>query len=71
MYYDYDFTQMLDELETLNGTSSDIYSRQGEILTELQELREDLKTYHEETLQMYGFFSVMLVAIIAVKVIFK
>ena len=35
MYYDYDFQEMIDQLEELNGTASNIYSREGEILTEL------------------------------------
>lgn len=64
MYYDYDFSAMLDELQDLNTTNSNIY--------------KEIQTMHQEQTQFYldinksiSFISIILVIIIAVKVMFK
>lgn len=64
MYYDYDFSQMLDELETLNSTNQDI-------LNELRVMHNEQKEYYSDVNSGLTFLSIFLVLSIAVKVMFK
>lgn len=69
--YYYDFSELVREMEQLNGTADNIYSRQDEILTEIKELREDLKDYHAEQAQSLTFISVLILISTVIKVMFK
>lgn len=64
MYYDYDFSKMLDELETMNSTNTDI-------LTELRTMHNEQKEYYSDVNSGITFLSIFLVVSIAVKVMFK
>lgn len=68
MYYDYDFSRMLQELEELNGTASNTY-------TEIREIREDMENHKNEIKQSILDASIVISALIVltatVKVIFR
>lgn len=68
MYYDYDFREMIDQLEELNGTASRTY-------TELQEVRTDMAAHKNEIIQSILDASIVISALLvlttAVKVIFR
>lgn len=68
MYYDYDFTEMINQLEELNGTASNTY-------TELQEIRTDMAAHKNEIIQSILDASIVISALLvlttAVKVIFR
>lgn len=64
MNYYYDFSEMLRELEELNGTQSNMY-------TEIAELREELKTYNEQQTQGMTLLTALLVALTVLQVVFK
>lgn len=68
MYYDYDFQEMIDELEELNGTASNTY-------TELQAVRTDMAAHKNEIIQSILDASIVISALLvlttAVKVIFR
>lgn len=64
MYYDYDFSKMLDELQDLNTTAD-------QILTEIKANGEAAELRHEEITTSLTLVTVILVISIAVKVMFK
>lgn len=78
----YDFSEMLSELETLNGTADeiytllgDIYERDGEVLTELREASEEQKKQLDGIKEAQEAGTTMITALIvlctAVSVIFR
>lgn len=69
--YYYDFSELVSEMNQLNGTADDIYARQGEILTEIKGIREDMKTYSEQQTSAMSLLTVLVVVMTVVKVIFK
>ena len=69
--YYYDFSELVAEMEQLNGTADNIYSRQGELLTEIKELRKDMQKYNEQQSSALTVLTVLVVALAAIKVIFK
>lgn len=69
--YYYDFSELVSEMETLNGTADDIYSRQGELLTEIKGLREDMQKYDEHQSSALTLLTVLVVGLAAFTVIFK
>lgn len=64
MYYDYDFSAMLDELQDLNTTNSNIYK-------EIQTMHQEQTQFYQEINKGISFISIILVITIAVKVMFK
>lgn len=68
MYYDYDFQEMIDQLEELNGTASKTY-------TEIREIRTDMTAHKNEIIQSILDASIVVSALLvlttAVKVIFR
>ncbi len=69
--YYYDFSELVSEMEQLNSEADRIYSRQGELLTEIKELREDMQKYNEQQSSALMLITVLVVALAAVTVIFK
>lgn len=69
--YYYDFSELVTEMEQLNGTADNVYSRQGELLTEIKELRKDMQKYNEQQSSALTLLTVLVVALAAIKVIFK
>lgn len=64
MYYDYDFSAMLDELQDLNTTNSNIYK-------EIQTMHQEQTQFYQDINKGISFISIILVITIAVKVMFK
>lgn len=64
MYYDYDFSQMVDELQDLNTTAD-------QILTEIKANEEAAELRQEEITSAFTLVTMILVISIAVKVMFK
>lgn len=64
MYYDYDFSAMLDELQDLNTTNSNIY-------IEIQTMHQEQTQFYQDINKGISFISIILVITIAVKVMFK
>lgn len=69
--YYYDFSELVSEMEQLNSEADRIYSRQGELLTEIKGLREDMQKYDEHQTSALTVLTVLVVALAAIKVIFK
>lgn len=70
--WDYDYRSYFNSIEDL---LSDLYQRQGEELTELQSLHEDintkLDTINESILSSATIISALIVLSAAIKVIFR
>jgi len=64
MYYDYDFSQMVDELQDLNDTNSNIY-------TEIKAIHKEQTDFFTQTNQTLTVISIFIVVSIAVKVFFR
>ena len=69
--YYYDFSELVSEMEQLNGTASEIYSEQSDLLTEIKELREELKERNEIQKTTLGFIGCLLLIAVVVGVLFK
>lgn len=69
--YYYDFSELVSEMEQLNIEADRIYSRQGELLTEIKDLREDLQKYDEQQSSAFTLLTVLVVCLAAITVIFK
>ena len=69
--YYYDFSELVSEMEQLNGTASDIYSEQLVLLTEIKDLREELKERNELQSKTLGFIGCLLLIAVVVGVLFK
>lgn len=64
MYYDYDFSQMLDELQDLNKTNTNIY-------TEIKAIHKEQTEFITQTNQTLTVITIFIVVSIAVKVFFR
>lgn len=69
--YYYDFSELVSEMEQLNGTAESIYSQQSDLLTEIKELREELKERNEIQKTTLGFIGCLLLIAVVVGVLFK
>lgn len=76
-YYDYRsyFQDILSDLDRVLSNQSSAYTQDGELLTEVREFREDFHTKIDkltDTVSVgFQMLSLLIVASIAVKVIFK
>lgn len=64
MYYVYDFSEMLSELESIEGKST-------EILTELRQIRSDQQAFYDKVYEGFHTITVFILIGIACKVLFK
>lgn len=76
-YYDYRsyFQDILSDLDRVLGNQNSAYTQDGELLTEVRDLREEFNTKIDKLTDTvsdgFQMLSLLIVAAIAVKVIFK